>query len=325
MGAIGFGPRLALGPSARAASFDLRSALPPGASFTRASAATRFDANGLLVVEPADAPRFDCRWTGAGWSAAGLLIEPAATNLIARSTAPTDPSWVTTELVSSAGEADLSGGATAAKMTATPITAAHYESPGSSVSFVAGTTYCFSRYVRPGSATRCQIIGTAAAFAANAYLDFLLTEAGSVSANSGFLGSWIEPLAGGWYRVAGAVVANASASGTNSSLIALIDSGGAARLPSIAGAGLNYVTTGAQTEIGARPSSLIVTGAGPGTRAADACSLPWGSVGVPDGARTIRYGFDDGSTQDVATMIAGGMAAVPTNLARSRVAIAQAR
>lgn len=324
MEAIGFGPRLTLGAGSRAALFDLRSALPPGATFSRASAATRFDAGGLLVNEAADVPRFDHRWTGTAWEAAGLLIEPAATNLIARSTAPADSSWSMTEMTGTGGAADLSGGAGATRMTASAATAAHYESPGSTVSFGAGTTYSFSRFVRPDTATRFQIIGTSGAFTSAAYADFLLTGAGSVTAVAGFLTSWIEPLGGGWYRIGGSISATGSTSGTNSNLLVLTDNGSAARLPAIAGTGLSYSTTGPQTEVGTRASSLIVTDAGPATRAADACSLPWGSRGVPDGTRTIRYGFDDGSTQDVATAIAGGMAAVPTDLDRSRIAVAQA-
>ena len=53
-----------------------------------------------------------------------------------------------------------------------------------------------------------------------------------------------------------------------------------------------------------------------GTRAADTLVLDWRSRGVGDGTIGVRYGFDDGSTQDVAAVVAGGMATVPTTLAR---------
>jgi len=38
---------------------------------------------------------------------------------------------------------------------------------------------------------------------------------------------------------------------------------------------------------------------------------------VPDGTITLRYTFDDGSTQDVSTTIASGHCTVPTSLNRS--------
>lgn len=68
-------------PRPRAHVFDLmQGALPDGLRLTRASPATQLT-GGVIVTHPADQPRFA---TDAQGRAAGLWIEPAATNLLPR-------------------------------------------------------------------------------------------------------------------------------------------------------------------------------------------------------------------------------------------------
>ena len=73
---------------------------------------------------------------------------------------------------------------------------------------------------------------------------------------------------------------------------------------------------GLQLEQGMAATSYIATEATSATRAADRLTLDWRRKGVPDGAMLVRYGFDDGSSQLVETVVAGGVAVVPTDLAR---------
>ncbi len=76
---------------------------------------------------------------------------------------------------------------------------------------------------------------------------------------------------------------------------------------------------GAQLETGTRATSPIETTTAAATRAADVLTLNWGLLGVGDGTITVRYTFDDNSTQDVATTISGGTSIVPTNLNRPHI------
>jgi uncharacterized protein (TIGR02217 family) len=76
---------------------------------------------------------------------------------------------------------------------------------------------------------------------------------------------------------------------------------------------------GAQLESGLSATTPIATTSTPATRAADILTLNWGLLGVGDGTITVRYTFDDNSTQDVATTISGGTSVVPTNLNRPRI------
>jgi len=71
--------------------FDFSSfQLPGGVSFSRASEGTYFSPGGTLGTALADAPRFDANpVTGSG---AGILVEPASTNLVAQSHA-SQASW----------------------------------------------------------------------------------------------------------------------------------------------------------------------------------------------------------------------------------------
>lgn len=65
-----------------------------------------------------------------------------------------------------------------------------------------------------------------------------------------------------------------------------------------------------QIEARTTPTSYIPTTTAAATRPGETLTLDWGSLGVPDSTITARYTFDDGSTQDVATVVTSGKSAV---------------
>lgn len=293
MHAIGFGARFAMGGGAAPGTlFDFSlGVLPPGARLARGSAATCHDANGTIVAVAADVARFDRDpVTGAR---RGLLIEPAATNLIARSTDWTDPYWTSATLSVKPG---------ALIETAASGTHVVRQAIGD-ISYTAGQSVSVSAIVgeRSGSAKRYLLItlGTAPTFGGVTYALFDIASGTAVTAGSCIAG--IYPAGGG------ARLCVLTATPVAAAAVPGIYTGDGT-------SGLNV--THLQIEAGAVASTRIVTGAGAATRAADVLTLDWRSRGVADGPIGVRYGFDDGSTQDATLIVAGGVATVPVTLAR---------
>jgi hypothetical protein len=111
-----------------------------------------------------------------------------------------------------------------------------------------------------------------------------------------------------------------TASWSRSSVAFVLSSGGGnASIYNASAGGTNSVAFwGYQVEAGAQASSYIPTTTAAATRAADVLTLDWGSKGGPQtGNITVRYTFDDASTQDVQVALTAGKATVdPTVLNR---------
>lgn len=309
MDAIAFGHGMAVGAAVRVPGFDFtRGVLPPGAMLTRASAGSRYTAAGVLASEAANVARFD--YDPVTLAPRGLLIEAASSNAVQWSTDWTNAYWTKANLATTQATALIETSAANAAHTMQQATG--------DVTLTAGQAVTLSVIAaeRAGSGKRYLLLsaGGAPAFSGTTSVIFNLGT-GAVSASANVTASGVVALGGGaslcWMTATPVAAASGQA--------VTVRLNGIATAANVYGgdgtSGLNV--THLQIEPGGVASSRIVTAGTAGTRAVDALVLGWGGIGVPDGAITVRYTFDDGSTQDVATTVSGGAAAVPATLARA--------
>lgn len=287
--------------------------LPAGASLTRSGDGWHRNSSGVVTLAGTDVARFDYRWDGAAWVLAGLLVEPAATNILLHS-ADISTGWTKVAVTTP----------TATQLIETTATSTgHYVSQ--SVSFASGLAYAMSAYANEivGSAKRyLTLILPSAAFGAVRGAKFDLAT-GTVTYTTAGVSALIEAAGPGRWRCC--IVATASASAAGVCHVRLSDVPATSATPTYTGDGTSGLEVAdLQIEEGSKPTSPIVTGASAVTRNADALVLDWSTNRhVPDGAMTTRYAFDDASTQDVATTVASGTATVPTTLNRHAILSAQ--
>lgn len=292
--AIGYGASLALRQRRTAAVFDFSTGqMPGGATLTRASPATVRDADGVLVLAGVDVPRF--QWEGGVLR--GLLIEPASTNKQA---------VVSSNMVDTGGIGRSGGGAgttlsvvdAAAALNAAGLGALCGNGRAYRLDNVAGGVSAY--------ATVAGVTGNGNPHCFAAHVRLVSGASGAVRNNSN----------------AGATFTNADFQRVSWTKTAP-GASEAMWIAAAAGSVVDFVLT--TLEEGGAATSVIPVAGAPATRAADLLQLNWADRGVPDGPVTVRYGFDDGSTQDVATLVANGVATVPTGLNRAclrRAAIA---
>lgn len=270
----------ALGGSDGATGFDFGGdGLPAGATLTRGSAGSTFGATGLVRSVGADVARFD--HDPASGARCGLLIEPAATNAITDPHGFDAPSWLRDQ--GDGGQLPVPTSGQTAPDGSTAATQIDFARGNGfsrlirNVPVAAAGPHCFSIWLRAA------VPGPAIALR----LD---------GADGGTL-----PLDTGWRRFAFGVPVGSSVD------VQLILWSVIAAAPLTA----SVFAWGAQLEPGTAPTSFIS-----GSRAADALTLNWGSLGVADGSVAVRYDFDDGSSAVRATSVTGGTAPVPTDLPR---------
>ena len=303
MTSLGYGSSLALRQRWSAGTgFDFAGTLPAGATLTRGSVGTRFDAGGSLVSVAANAARFD--YDPATLVLRGLLVEPAATNLALASEGFDGAAWTVAgaNVTVNAGPSPA-GAVTADKLVESTGTGQHRVQQA--IASTIGQTYCLSVFAKAAERSSIWLHLIAGTGYASAIFDLSARTISGISGSAA-----IVALGGGWSRVS---VAGLSDGAATIAYLNLVDPSGSGGYSGNGSAGL--LLWGAQIEAGPASSYIATTGAA-ATRATDAVSLDWASRGVRDGTPTVRYTFDDGSTQDVTTAIAGGVATVPTTLAR---------
>lgn len=304
MRALGMGgaiPEVALRRRRGVAGFDFGGGvLPAGASLTRASAASWRDAGGVLQSAGIDVARLGHVYAGGAWTLGGLVYEPQpATNLLPNSRDAT--LWPVARLTMPSATRVIEDAASGVHTTT------------SSASYTAGVRYFLSGIASEiaGNAGKryLTLMMGGGAFGANASAVFDLATGTSVAVPGGPATLQAGMVATGAARwrcwlsaVAIASVATTARHGISNSNTSIA---------SYAGDGASgFDMSDIQLE-SERLSSPVVTGASAATRAGETLVLDWGSRGLGDGSYLFRYTFDDGSSQDAATSVSGGLASVP--------------
>ncbi|MBE9605325.1 hypothetical protein IAI18_10645 [Acetobacteraceae bacterium H6797] len=260
-------------------------AIGAGVIFARASAASFPTANGRMAEAAADTARFS-------GGAQRLLLEGMRTNLLSAARSVGGTGWALTRLTAAPSIGTGPDGAvgSAITLTETEDVGAHYTAHAATFTIVADSTYAFTAFVRPGTCTNVQIVGTSNNFGTGGFANFVLTGAGSLgSSGAAVVRASITALASGWYVLEAVMTASTSGAGVNPFILALGSSGTNARLPSYAGTAKTVDVAWAQLERASFASTIILPPAGSpsqATRAADTLSAA-ASGFFPNAAGTL--------------------------------------
>jgi hypothetical protein len=302
MFAIGFGPSLTV-CGARPTGFDFGGGvLPAGASLSRATAASRFDAAGVLRIDASDVPRFD--HDPATGAPLGLLIEPARTNEATMSSTLDDGIWSKSDGASAAGDTSIAPDGTPSADTANDASGTSFSALSQSIS--PGALRSVSVFIAKdgiGRQTRFVVFRGNTQQNVSVKFDTATGEFSVIDAVNTAVRD-----CGAFWRLSFDCDCNA--------IIFFPAAGAGAAWDNSASATGSVVLWGFQAEQGTGVTSYIPAGASLAMRAADILTLDWGRLGVPDGALRVRYVFDDGSSEDGDADVVDGHAVVPTTLAR---------
>lgn len=244
--------------------------------------------DGTVTFFPASVPRV----TDQGW-----LVEGAATNLcpFATNIQAIANAWNTnSHNTLTPFYTDPTGIATAGQMTADGTSNQHFQQ-APNVTFVNGSVYSFSVYVKPISGTGLIQLCTATPGAgAGNYANFTLSGAGSTGNSSGLSSLAITALTNGWYRISANGTSGSSSAGPGIFLVN-ITSTSDTRAPTNSSVDV-LAFWGAQIEIAANPTSLVPNNTtGSASRGADVATLTYAGGTTA----TVTYGAGSTATPSV--------------------------
>jgi len=243
LGTFGLGAR-----SAGGFSLDFMSgSLPSAVTFTRASSGTYFDSNGAMQTATTDAQRFN--YDPATLAPRGLLIEPAATNLVTQSEFANG----VTDAITRAG---LLTGTTFSGLGGSTGLAFGYDGATltyayKSISSSAATAYTLSVFVRMDDGLAPAFGHTTASNVAN---DFAVSIGSVIIAPNTYT---VKNCGGGLYRVTGTTTTSGSP-GSNQGIVKYATN-----------SNRTFKVSGYQLETGSVSTSYIPTAGSTATRAAD--------------------------------------------------------
>lgn len=236
-------------------------------TFSRPSAATYFDRNGILRTAASGVPRFDFDpITGA---CKGLLIEEQRTNLLTYSEQFDDAAWGKNRSSITANAATAPDGTLSADRLVEDTTSGSHNVSRLGFSFTASATYTGSFYAKPAGRNFVTLRTSGLAFGASLLYFNLTTGAVTVNAAGGVTASSATYVGNGWYRCVATFTATST---TIDNLI--FDAAQDTSTFVYTGDGVSGLFIwGAQLEAGAFPTSYIKTEAAQVTRAADVATM----------------------------------------------------
>jgi hypothetical protein len=275
---------------------------------TRNTAARRFNSAGLIESVASGIPRLDYYTSGGVTGCPALLVEPAATNLFARSNelnigAPWTQDNISFTTGSTSAFTSPDGTTNAFLLADTSGNTRHRISQQPTTSFVSGTTYTVSIFVKKNSSNRFLLINAATAFNARAALNLDTLAITNIDGS----GASIDNYGNGWYRFS----VRGTATSTQATSV-FIQMQNAATDTTYIGNGSSFYLFAAQLETGSVATSYIPTTAGTGSRSADVISVSGavsGSIGQTEGTiyaevdirnsvTAAVLGLDNNSTTD---------------------------
>lgn len=261
------------------------------ANFIRQTAGTYFDKSGVLQTADINEPRFERE---------GLLMEPQITNLYTYS-----EQWGSGSRVTTTNNSDNSprGDKTMALVIEDTAGAEHY-TQDRNISLTAGTTYCFSVFVKAHTSPRLLYLRVASGSTSGVFFN---PETGAFTGSGGvgtqYVDRGFEDIGNGVYRVW--MTFTAAASQSTVIRLQLAKDGVTASYTGDGKSGL-YVW-GAQLEDSPFPTSYIPTTAATVTRGADYWQIPKENCGYTSLAnlfnRTLAFEFFPKYFQDAAGYI----------------------
>ena len=236
-------------------------------TFTRASSGTRVNSSGVIESVASNLPRFD--YDPATLAPKGLLIEEQRTNLLTYSEDFGNVIWIKTRAsVTTNATVSPDGTLSADKLVEdTTASNSHYLLQPSAVT--SGSTYSVSVYAKAGERQFIQIVTANVNMGLTGICCADLVN-GTVQSNANYISAEIKPVNNGWFRVTAVMVP--STTGLNPQI--RLSATNTLSLASYSGDGVSGVYLwGAQTELGAFPTSYIPTTSATVTRAADNASM----------------------------------------------------
>lgn len=258
-------------------------------AYTRATGASRVNASGLL--ETVSSGVWRRQYDPLTLSPLGYLPEPARTNLELYSDDFANAAWTKTSVTITSDAYTSPAGPTSMDR-AEETGAGALLLSAAAVTVVAGSTYTTTRYFKRGNCDWVRItVGSSGSFTSSvrAWFNLATGAVGSqIAALWTYVSHSIEDVGGGIYRcrLTYTVVTNttlyvATCSASADSSLVKADIGGGA------GVGVQYGVWGAQSELGAYPTSYIPTTSATVTRNADDMTSPLSKLPFNAAAGTI--------------------------------------